>query len=110
MCSTRRQHRPCSGPDSAHDGATSAAVSLDSVAIVACSPADIANTDGDLIPDGAVDNGDFSAFFNAFFLDPSEPAALAADIANTDGDIGPDGAVDNGDFTAFFAFFFAGCP
>lgn len=90
--------------------ATSAAVSLDSVAIVACSPADIANTDGDLIPDGAVDNGDFSAFFNAFFLDPSEPAALAADIANTDGDIGPDGAVDNGDFTAFFAFFFAGCP
>jgi hypothetical protein len=79
-----------------------------------CSPADIANTDGDPLPDNSIDNGDFTAFFNAFFLDSSDPARLIADIANTDGDTtltgaGPDGTVDNGDFTAFFNFFFEGC-
>jgi hypothetical protein len=82
-----------------------------------CSPADITNTDGDNpgSPDGAVDNGDFSAFFSAFFLPESDPLRLMADIANTDGDTylqgaGADGAVDNGDFTAFFTYFFLGCP
>jgi T5SS/PEP-CTERM-associated repeat protein len=79
-----------------------------------CSPADIANTDGDPLPDNSIDNGDFTAFFNAFFLDSSDPARLIADIANTDGDTtltgaGPDGTVDNGDFTAFFNYFFEGC-
>jgi hypothetical protein len=79
-----------------------------------CSPADIANTDGDVGFDGAIDNGDFTAFFNAFFLDADDPNRLAADIANTDGETtvegaGPDGAIDNGDFTAFFNFFFQGC-
>jgi uncharacterized repeat protein (TIGR01451 family) len=79
------------------------------------SPADIANTDGELPPDGAIDNGDFSLFFIAFFLDESDPARLIADIANTDGETvrqggGPDLAVDNGDFTAFFQYFFLGCP
>jgi probable HAF family extracellular repeat protein len=80
-------------------------------------PADITNTDGDLpgVPDGAVDNGDFQAFFAAFFLPEADPLRLAADIANTDGETvltggGPDGAIDNGDFNAFFAFFFEGCP
>ncbi len=90
-----------------------------------CSPADIANTDGEVCstfpcgtpsggPDNAIDNGDFSAFFTAFFSDPSDPCHLVADIANTDGDTvltggGPDGVVDNGDFTAFFTYFFQGC-
>jgi uncharacterized repeat protein (TIGR01451 family) len=32
-----------------------------------CSLADLANTDGDPIPDGVIDNGDFNAFFAAFF-------------------------------------------
>jgi hypothetical protein len=86
----------------------------------ACSPADIANTDGETTltgggPDNAIDNGDFTAFFSAFFLGETDPARLVADIANTDGETvvegaGPDGAVDNGDFTAFFAYFFLGCP
>lgn len=71
--------------------------------------ADIANTDGDAGPDGAVDNGDFAAFFTAFFALPSEPNRLLADVANTDGDPVQDGSVDNGDFTAFFASFFSGC-
>ncbi len=75
-----------------------------------CSPADIANTDGDPGADNAIDNGDFTLFFSAFFLDPSDPNSLLADIANTDGDPGADGAVDNGDFTLFFSAFFAGCP
>ncbi|MFO0082293.1 MAG: GC-type dockerin domain-anchored protein, partial [Phycisphaerales bacterium] len=84
-----------------------------------CSPADIANTDGEPLPaggpDNTIDNGDFTAFFSAFFLADTDPARLVADIANTDGDTaltgaGPDGTVDNGDFTAFFASFFAGCP
>lgn len=43
---------------------TSAAVT---VVPIACSPADIANTDGDFGPDGVIDNGDFFAFFAAFF-------------------------------------------
>jgi hypothetical protein len=85
------------------------------LAVCACNPADIANTDGEAPPDGVIDNGDFTAFFNAFFLDPADPARLVADIANTDGETflegaGPDGAVDNGDFTAFFNFFFQSCP
>ena len=77
-------------------------------------PADIADTDGNPSPDGVVDNGDFTAFFAAFFLDESDPARLVADLGNTDGltviDIGggPDGSVDNGDFTAFFTYFFNG--
>ncbi len=80
---------------------------------IACGPADIANTDGLAAssgggPDGAVDNGDFTAFFGSFFADPSDPVRLDADIATTDGDPGSDGAVDNGDFTAFFSAFFAG--
>lgn len=80
-----------------------------------CSPADIANTDGDPAPDNSIDNGDFTAFFSAFFLPASDPLSLIADIANTDGETriegaGPDGTVDNGDFTAFFTNFFLGCP
>ncbi len=86
----------------------------------ACSPADIANTDGEAGPDGAVDNGDFSLFFVAFFADANNPVRRFADIANTDGDVsrvwpigtpagGFDLAVDNGDFTAFFAAFFESC-
>ncbi len=80
-----------------------------------CSPADLANTDGDPAPDNSIDNGDFSAFFSAFFLPETDPARLLADIANTDGEstlegAGPDGNIDNGDFTAFFFYFFLGCP
>jgi hypothetical protein len=90
-----------------------------------CSPADIANTDGEVCsifacgtptggPDNTIDNGDFTAFFTAFFLPAGDPCQLVADIANTDGDTvltggGPDGVVDNGDFTAFFLYFFQGC-
>ncbi|MCE2967080.1 MAG: GC-type dockerin domain-anchored protein [Phycisphaerales bacterium] len=80
-----------------------------------CSPADVANTDGDPIPDDAIDNGDFSTFFTAFFAAEGDPFRLVADIANTDGETiveggGPDGVVDNGDFAAFFVYFFQGCP
>jgi hypothetical protein len=91
-----------------------------SPAPLGCSPADIANTDGETTltgggPDNSIDNGDFTAFFSAFFLSDTDPARLVADIANTDGETaltgaGPDATVDNGDFTAFFASFFAGCP
>ncbi len=55
-------------------GATSNAASLTVATLspTGCSPADIANTDGDTVatgggPDGAIDNGDFSAFFQLFF-------------------------------------------
>ena len=90
--------------------------------IAACSPADIANTDGETRltdpilggSDNALDNGDFIAFFTAFFAPESDPTRLAADIANTDGETiltggGPDNTLDNGDFSAFFAAFFLGC-
>lgn len=79
--------------------------------------ADIANTDGEYFPDGVVDNGDFQAFFAAFFLasggQAPESTALQClsliivDIANTDGEPGADGRVDGGDFSAFFSSFFA---
>ena len=80
----------------------------------ACSPADIANTDGETPPDGRVDNGDFALFFIGFFADDGDPLRLSSDIADTDGQTledggGPDGTVDNGDFSAFFVWFFAGC-
>ena len=87
-----------------------------------CSAADIANADGlagtfDACPDRQITNGDFFAFFSAFFADEGDPARLTADIADADGLTpfdtpagGPDGAVTNADFTAFFAAFFAGCP
>ncbi len=110
---------PMSKGVAAFDLATSAPL-MTVITASSCSPADIANTDGDTAltgggPDGAIDNGDFTAFFSAFFLEPSDPLTAAADIANTDSDTtltggGPDGAVDNGDFTAFFAYFFLGCP
>lgn len=85
-----------------------------------CSAADIANTDGDTTPfpqpDGVVDNGDFTAFFGAFFDAGAGDLSsiFAADIANTDGatrieGFGPDGVLDNGDFSAFFAGFFTPC-
>ena len=88
--------------------------------ICPCSAADVANADGEAAPtggaDGQVTNGDFSAFFSAFFADEGDPARLAADIADADGRTlfdtpagGPDGAVTNADFTAFFAAFFDGC-
>ncbi len=82
-----------------------------------CGVADIADTDAVTVlsgggPDGVIDNGDFTAFFTAFFLDADDPARLVADIADTDANTPPngyrDGALDNGDFTAFFASFFAG--
>ena len=85
--------------------------------------ADIADTDGQPIPDGVVDNGDFNVFFGGFFAystecgvqPPSpepEPSPLGClrpiliDIATTDGDLFPDGVVDNGDFSVFFSAFF----
>ena len=76
----------------------------------ACSPADIANTDGEAGSDQAVDSGDFTAFFSAFFLPEGAAGKLVADIADTDGVVGPDSLVDNGDFSLFFESFFAGCP
>lgn len=95
-------------------GASTSAAATLVVRPPACSPADIADTDGLPTPDGVVDNGDFSAFFEAFFLPADQPGVLLADIANTDGQTtldgaGPDGIVDNGDFSAFFLFFFQGC-
>lgn len=97
-------------------------VLIGNVLAPACTAADIANTDGQTAlndpifggPDGALDNGDFAAFFMAFFSDLSDATRLAADIANTDGETsdvgaGADGTLDNGDFSAFFAAFFAGC-
>jgi hypothetical protein len=88
--------------------------------ICPCSAADIANADGEAAPiggvDGQVTNGDFFAFFSAFFAEDGDPARLAADIADADGRTlfdtpagGPDGAVTNADFQAFFAAFFDGC-
>jgi hypothetical protein len=71
----------------------------------ACGFADIADTDGIPGPDGAVDNGDFNVFFNAFFAN-----SLLADIANTDGLPLPDCTVDNGDFGLFFLWFSATPP
>jgi hypothetical protein len=82
--------------------------------LLTCSPADVADTDGLTGfdgggPDGSVDNGDFQAFFSAFFLPDDAMARLAADVANTDSDPTPDGSIDNGDFQAFFVAFFSPC-
>ena len=97
-------------------GTTSSRIAVLSVSgDCSCSPADIANTDGEPTPDFSIDNGDFSLFFTSFFLDETDPERFRADIADTDGLTnvnggGPDGVVDNGDFAAFFDSFFVGCP
>ncbi len=75
-----------------------------------CSPADVADTDGQQGGDGTIDNGDFTLFFTAFFAPLGDPQRALADIADTDAVPGADGNVDNGDFTLFFDAFFAGCP
>lgn len=110
---------------------------LDACEVRGCNPADIADTDGNTVltgggPDGQLNNGDFSAFFAAYFSSTDCPSLYgnsllcsAADIANTDGEVhpawpgyggpvgigggGPDGALDNGDFQAFFTYFLQGC-
>ena len=93
---------------------------VDAPTLPGCSPADIANTDGDPVSDNVLDNGDFILFFQAFFADPTDPLSPRADIANTDAEVapvwpagtpsgGPDGVIDNGDFIAFFTFFFQAC-
>jgi hypothetical protein len=84
----------------------------------ACSPADIAQTDGSPGPDGCVNNGDFLLFISSFFTadcpacgSPGAPACTSADIAQTDGSEGADGCVDNGDFLLFISSFFTStCP
>ena len=110
---------------------------LDACEVRGCNPADIADTDGNTVltgggPDGQLNNGDFSAFFAAYFistdcsrLDGTLLPCSAADITNTDGQVhpawpgyggprgfrggGPDRTLDNGDFQAFFTYFFQGC-
>lgn len=110
---------------------------LDACEVRGCNPADIADTDGNTVltgggPDGQLNNGDFSAFFAAYFistdcsrLDGTLLPCSAADIANTDGEVhpawpgyggprgfrggGPDRTLDNGDFQAFFKYFLQGC-
>lgn len=76
---------------------------------------DIADHAGEIAPNGVVNEGDYNAFFQAFF----EEYLLAwpADISNSAGDIspmyaggvagaGPDGMVNEGDYNAFFQSFF----
>lgn len=80
--------------------------------LIACNPADIANTDGGPGPDGQVDNGDFQRFFAFFFAGCTAGAPTPcnpADIARADAAPGPDGAVNNGDFQLFFSSFFSPC-
>ncbi|MBL0871275.1 MAG: hypothetical protein IBJ18_11945 [Phycisphaerales bacterium] len=86
------------------------------VSTTRCQPADIADDQGTYIPSFSVNNGvnegDYNAFFNGFFLRLS-----AVDIANDNGEprppFGPAGTntgVNEGDYNCFFNNFFLGCP
>ena len=86
------------------------------VSTTRCQPADIADDQGTYIPSFSVNNGvnegDYNAFFNGYFLRLS-----AVDIANDNGEprppFGPAGTntgVNEGDYNCFFNNFFMGCP
>jgi thermitase len=77
--------------------------------LFARSPADIADNASNPLPDGALDNGDFSLFVSSFFsADCTGPVPCnPADIADNGSNPGPDGLVDNGDFSLFITLFFA---
>ncbi|MFT3686597.1 MAG: GC-type dockerin domain-anchored protein [Phycisphaerales bacterium] len=66
--------------------------------------ADIGRAGGVFGQDGMLDNNDFIAFIDAFFV--RNPAA---DKGSAGGVPGSDGAFDNNDFIAFINLFFAGC-
>ncbi|CAN5724396.1 hypothetical protein BH11PLA1_BH11PLA1_21760 [soil metagenome] len=84
-----------------------------------CSPADIANDQGDPlpglpnVPNNGVNEGDYNAFFNGFFT--QAPYCNIADDQGTPfppfgNPIGADNGVNEGDYNCFFNFFFNGCP
>jgi uncharacterized repeat protein (TIGR01451 family) len=87
--------------------------------VVACNPADIAQTDSTPGADGCVDNGDFGLFISSFFSADCTATCgnlpvvqcNPSDIAETDSTPGADGCVDNGDFGLFISSFFSAvCP
>ncbi|CAN5691583.1 hypothetical protein BH11PLA1_BH11PLA1_02860 [soil metagenome] len=85
-----------------------------------CSPADIADDQGSPLPtpnpNNGVNEGDYNAFFNSFFI--NQALGSPADIASDDGTpLPPFGAagranngVNEGDYNCFFNTFFNGCP
>ncbi|CAN5786773.1 hypothetical protein BH11PLA1_BH11PLA1_22880 [soil metagenome] len=84
-----------------------------------CAPADIADDAGNPLPGSAansgVNEGDYNAFFNAFFTTAARGSL--ADIAGDDGNPLPpfgnestvNSGVNEGDYNAFFNTFFNGC-
>jgi RHS repeat-associated protein len=77
-------------------------------------PADIADNGSNPVPDGVVDNGDFSLFISEFFNSTVQAGCNGttvpcspADIADNGSIVGADGYLDNGDFSLFISNFFA---
>jgi predicted outer membrane repeat protein len=66
--------------------------------------ADIGKAGGVYGRDGVLDNNDFIAFIDAFFL-----FSLVADVGSAGGLPGADGHLDNNDFIVFINRFFEGC-
>lgn len=83
---------------------------------VACSPCDIADDAGDLLPtagvNSGVNEGDYNAFFQGFFS--AIPQCDIADDAGTalppwDVPLASNNGVNEGDYNCFFQYFFLGC-
>ena len=72
--------------------------------VTTCGPADLGAQGGVFGGDGLLDNNDFIAFINAYFL-----ADPGADLGQQGGELGGDGLFDNNDFIAFINHFFNGC-
>lgn len=70
-----------------------------------CGIADVGRSGGEGVADGQLDNNDFVAFIQAFFLQSTR-----ADLGGDGGAAGADGEFDNNDFVVFVEAFFAGCP
>jgi len=92
-----------------------------------CSPADIANDQGEaihnysampnpVVPNNGLTEGDYNLFFSTFF-----DALAPADIASDSGDLlppfgnggtttSPNNGVTEADYNVFFSIFFNGCP
>ena len=71
---------------------------------LACNAADLGGAGGVAGADGQLDNNDFIAFINLFFVPD-----LQADLGRAGGLTPGDGLLDNNDFIAFISYFFSPC-
>lgn len=89
-----------------NDFSVDSQLAVDNVRIITptCGVADVGVQGGLPGSDHALDNNDFIAFIDLFFVND-----VRADVGSQGGIVGHDGLFDNNDFVAFIDRYFAGC-